>query len=187
MNLFDKINAICYNPIVNHDDKNLIYYLNRYKHNLVVLPQQNYQYDRIYIPEMSIPYENLVFTNHMQVHFKYILTFNERQFILSHSCFCGKMDKNFKPEFPEDQVGKLKLFKDDKEMKFIIVPETELDIETLKTGKHAKEYILRGKWLICSLMKLKEIDDEEIANEEEGTDKDMVYSKDESVENFILK
>lgn len=188
LNLFDSINDICYNENFNYNNKKILFNMKRYKNSLVMLPRANYESDKIYIPEMSIPYDNLVFTNHMQVHFKYILRFNERIFIVSHSCFCGKITKDFKPEFPDEQIERMRLYKDEKNDKFIIIPETILDKEILRTGKHAKEYIIKSKWLICSLIKMLEIsDNNEIDDEEDGTKEDLEYSKSECVENFVCK
>jgi hypothetical protein len=159
--LFNETEFIGYSGKIDLDDPDVKYYMNLFKRKIIILPDANYTKDFIYIPEVAIKFTDVVFTNHLHVDFKYLVRINNRNFILSQSCFCGKRTDNFKADTPEDQIKRIKLWVDDKGDEYIIVPETKFTIQDIKTNQYIKEYRVKHSWLVCLLMKLIEVKPEE--------------------------
>lgn len=152
--------TITYNDNADLTTSDVKYFTDRYKHKIVRLPKENYTDTFIYIPEMSINFNDIVFTNHTHYDFKYILTFNDRLFILSHTCFCGKRSEEFNSEYSQADLDRIKLVKDGKD-EFVIVPEIELSIDDIIQGRYTRDFRVKSSWLVCLMMKLVEIKPED--------------------------
>lgn len=186
-NLFETLSCINYSQI-DMEDNEVKFLMQRYKKQILVLPQSNYTPNTLYIPEMEIKFKDIVFRNNIHVEFKYLISINGRKFLLMQSCFCGKKGKDFKPDTPMETLDKIRLVKDKEgDEDLVVVPEVELTIDNIKTGKYVKEYRVKNSWLVSVYMKLQEIKnevDEQIEKSEENDVYSDVAKADDVVEKF---
>ena len=141
---------------IDDNDVEIKHLLDKYKKQIVILPEANYFNNDLYIPEMAINFTSVLINDHIIHEIKYIVSLNNRKFLLYYSCFCGKNTK----EFNTNDIScfeKLKLIRDDKNDYLLIIPEIVLTSENFKSAKYIKEYIIKKKWIASIYIKISEI------------------------------
>ena len=185
--IFKDIDVLKYS-IVDMEDENVKEILERYKKQIVVLPEANYTDDILYIPEFAIKFDDIVCKEHVNIDFKYILGLNNRIFVLIQSCFCGRNTKEFNLSTDINTLKKLKLVKDEDGDDLLVIPEIEMPMDNLIDCKYINEYRIKSSWLVSVYIKLQEIfkkDDKEDVDVTISNTEDETFHISDAVSNIV--